>query len=99
MTIEETKKAIAVMQAYVDGAEIEYGFPPCFECGVTKDPSWNWADKTYKSKPKPREIWVNCYADGSTSNGHFSKEAAERYGVGMATGGSPRIVKFREVVE
>jgi hypothetical protein len=95
VNIEETKKAIAVMQAFVDGAEIEYGFPPCFKCGVTKDPTWNWADKTYRSKTEPREIWVNCYA-GEDYVAYATPEKAELYRDPLP---GATTVKFREVIE
>ncbi|HEC62682.1 MAG TPA: hypothetical protein ENI27_10595 [bacterium] len=60
MNRDETKKAIEVMQAFVDGAKPEqktysgnYGGPI--------DPHWNWDNDVnmYHIKPKePREFWL-----------------------------------------
>jgi hypothetical protein len=51
MTREETIEAIRVMQAYLDGKEVE-----CWHHGLegwdtTKNPSWNWRDCTFRIKP------------------------------------------------
>jgi hypothetical protein len=54
MDIEETKKAIAVMQAYVDGAKIIHrpqGLAS--EWKVGEDPSWNWPATEYRVAPAP----------------------------------------------
>ena len=50
MNIEQTKEAIRVMQAYVDGKEVE------FKCGSmdwnsTDKPEWNWIAYDYRIKP------------------------------------------------
>ena len=67
MNRDETKKAIEVMQAYVDGAEPEqksysgnYGGPI--------DPQWNWDGHVnmYRIKPKPREFWISIEPPGET---------------------------------
>lgn len=62
MNIDETKKAIEVMQAYVDGAEIETQ-PQNKDVEdwvtlTTVKPSWNWKTEDYRIKPKPREFWL-----------------------------------------
>jgi len=52
MNIEETKEAISVMQAFVDGNEVEYQISD----GTWWDaltPSWNWASTRYRIKPTP----------------------------------------------
>lgn len=57
MNIEETKKAIEVMQAFVDGKVIQYldrnkewqDIDPKKGMGV----SWNWFDKEYRIKREP----------------------------------------------
>lgn len=51
MNIEETKEAIRVMQAFVDGKEVE-----CWHHGLegwdtTKNPSWDWLNSTFRIKP------------------------------------------------
>lgn len=61
MNREETKKAIEVMQAYVDGKEIE-----AWERGVfsdTSNPAWGWDVFDYRIKPEPLTLWVNEYKD------------------------------------
>ena len=52
MNIEQTKEAIRVMQAFVDGKEVISMRTPA----VTADnPSWNWVNdiSTYRIKPTP----------------------------------------------
>ena len=53
MTIEETKKAIEVMQAFVDGKDIEWFNEDHWE--VIKDPCWEWDEDNpqYRIKPEP----------------------------------------------
>ena len=61
MTKEETKEAIKVMKAYVDGEDIEFGHRFCESwTGLTTLPiSWNWTDCRYRIvKPKPVELKV-----------------------------------------
>jgi len=50
MNIEQTKEAIRVMQAFVDGKEVE-----CWTHGygvwdATNNPSWNWMACTFRIK-------------------------------------------------
>ena len=74
MNREETKKAIEVMQAYADGAEIEV-------CGGMNEwtpaitPTWKWLGKKYRIKPKPREFWVD--PGRSLSSPEYSRANAE----------------------
>lgn len=51
MTKEETKERIAVMQAYVDGREIE--FYDGWGWALTKSPSWD-TNVGYRVKPTPK---------------------------------------------
>ena len=64
MNREDTKKAIEVMQAYVDGHEIQV----CLNCdscspkwfdNAPPSPEWNWLGCGYRIKPKPREFWLD----------------------------------------
>ena len=68
MNREETAKAIEVMQAFVDGAEIEVDHPEMGWIVLHDEPSWDWLEVNYRIKPKPREFWLagddNC-RDGS----------------------------------
>ena len=52
MNIEETKEAIRVMQAFVDGKEVEYQI---FEGRwvTAMSPGWSWMDCTFRIKPTP----------------------------------------------
>lgn len=62
MNREDTKKAVAVMQAWLDGAEIQYRDRLYQERefkGVAGTPLWSWSNNEYRIKPSPREFWVN----------------------------------------
>ena len=50
MTREQTIEAIRVMQAYVDGKEVEYEHPDGIWM-VTTIPCWNWNSGEYRIKP------------------------------------------------
>ena len=69
MNIEETKAAIRIMQAYVDGKEVEslYGGKWALAC----IPRWDWDDTDYRIKPTatlrpwtadevPLGAWMRC---------------------------------------
>jgi hypothetical protein len=51
MNIEQTKEAIKVMQAFVDGKEVEVQLPA--GNWETMAPNWNWRDTEYRIKPTP----------------------------------------------
>ena len=49
MNIEQTKEAIRIMQAFVDGKEVEYWY---YETWVKIHvPRWNWGNTEYRIKP------------------------------------------------
>jgi hypothetical protein len=51
MNIEETKEAIKVMQAFVDGKEVEHWY---YEMWVKIHvPRWDWGNTEYRIKPTP----------------------------------------------
>ena len=58
MTREETKKCIEVMQAYVDGEEIENRWKGENEGDwkSTETPNWFWNTHDYRIKPQPRKV-------------------------------------------
>ena len=58
MTREETKKCIEVMQAYVDGKEIEVKNPDNEKDNwqITRNPVWSWARLNYRIKPQPMKV-------------------------------------------
>ncbi len=90
MNREETKKAIEVMQAYVDGDDVEQqngvGIYPADQA----PPHWAWGDNIamYRIKPKPREWWLNT----TSSECYVTKECAEKFS------GGREVVWVREVV-
>ena len=47
--MNRTIEAIKVMQAYVDGKEVEVLFAGKWQ--TTNIPSWSWSEKTYRIKP------------------------------------------------
>ena len=57
MDRDQIKAAILVMQAYVDGEEIEQS-PIGDGWGPVHEPVWDWYQNDYRIKPKPREFWV-----------------------------------------
>ena len=76
MNIEGTKKAIAVMQAFVDG-EVILTENKTVSC---PSPSWNWFSDpdTYAVKSKPRGVWVRRYSNGDFGCMNYpTREAAE----------------------
>jgi hypothetical protein len=51
MNIEETKEAIRIMQAFVDGKEVEHWY---YEMWVKIHvPRWDWGNTEYRIKPTP----------------------------------------------
>jgi hypothetical protein len=77
MTKDETKRNIAVEQAYVDGKTIQSRQWGRNDVWVTDlDPNWNWAFREYRVKPKPREFWINVYSDRN-SWVHLTREVAD----------------------
>lgn len=56
MTREETKKCIEIMQAYVDGEEIEVLRSLDSDWEKTSYPQWDWDSYTYRIKPKPMKV-------------------------------------------
>jgi hypothetical protein len=52
MSIEETKECIRVMQAFVDGKDLE-GLGPDGKWQLVRFPRWGWDDTQYRIKPTP----------------------------------------------
>ena len=50
MNIEQTKEAIRIMQAYVDGKEVE-AMNPAGNWERATTPRWSWCDRQYRIKP------------------------------------------------
>ena len=80
-TKEETKRMIEVMQAFVDGEEIEYtdrdNRTPWRTSAHVDYPAWNWGSRDYRVKPKPRELFQNCYREGNSRDHHDTRVKAD----------------------
>lgn len=58
-----TKEKIEVMQAWEDGKIIQSSSGRTWhDCIV--EPTWQWGDLMCRTKPEPKEIWVNEYEEG-----------------------------------
>lgn len=55
MNREETKKAIAVMQAYVDGKEIQVSIIPGYDFAACV-PDWDWKRNLYRVSHEPETV-------------------------------------------
>jgi hypothetical protein len=53
MNIEQTKEAIRVMQAFVDGKEVQFRDVGIETWYTLKSYRWNWQDCEYRIKPTP----------------------------------------------
>ena len=57
--MKTTAEMIAIMQAYVDGKEIEmcaYGTCDWLVIPLNRQPLWNWGDYSYRVKKQPEYI-------------------------------------------
>ena len=61
MNREDTKKAIEVMQAFVDGEAIEYRLVEGEPWLNWAGPNWDWVRYEFRIKPNPREFQVFPY--------------------------------------
>ena len=52
---------LEVVQAYMDGKEVEYYDGCSCRWENCDDPEWNFADLQWRIKRQPRVIWVNEY--------------------------------------
>ena len=97
MNREETKKAIAVMQAYVDGKQIEsaqQNYKYTLQEGCDS-PLWDWSLYSYRVKPEPIECWVTIFNGHVCSTCHDSEESASH----ITDKPNWTVRKFREVIE
>jgi len=91
MNREKTRKAIEVMQAYLDGKEIQ-------SCDGIEDawaditnPVWSWFEYRYRIKPEPREFWVDVDDSGHPECVMTVRPTVIRAGL--------RRIKVKEVME
>lgn len=96
------KEKIAVMQAALDGEQIEFrskstdspvGWIPVRERGGDTL-EWRWGLYEYRIKPEPLTVWVNIY-ESRLGTPYCSKEEAEA----NSSCGLIRTAKFIEVIE
>lgn len=100
-----TKEKIEVMQAYLDGKQIQTRRLRRDKGGWADwpnegEPVWDFWSCEYRIKPEPRipiEEWRVLYKDGSWSHPFGIARAAKA--VLNATSGAERVVHFREVIE
>lgn len=55
MTTKETKEMIAVLEAYINGEEIEFSLVYDDDWHHISIPNWNWEQYKYRIKPKEEE--------------------------------------------
>lgn len=101
MNKDQTKEAIKVMQAYVDGEEIEYKDSSGAWRAVNGEPLWNFCECEYRVKPKPLECYL--VVDNLGSMAAFSSDAPAHAFIARASDcqglEGARIIKMREVTE
>ena len=85
--MKTTQEMIEVMQAYVDGKQIEILYSENWEDNSV--PLWNWWNNDYRIKPKAKvKRWLFAY-DNPHSNcpgvsiGHYSDEVGASNAVGV----------------
>lgn len=102
---ELTAERIAIMQAYVDGKEIEFTWRDLGKAWVKiSDPTWDWSLNDYRIKPKPSEVYVVEGTQDETgrkfmTSPFITKEGAARRTEEGGRGWTYRIIKYREVVD
>jgi hypothetical protein len=63
LELMNTKEKIEVMQAFIDGKEIQEQSGGNSEWRNCHEPSWDWFSREYRIKPQPRE-WTMAIKDG-----------------------------------
>ena len=98
MNKEQTKEAIKVMQAYVDGKEIQYRDISLnwVDCG--DNPKWQWFLTDYRIKPEPIEfdVVLNKFNEVVYL---INGSKIDRFGVQDLDAKSMRQIKVREVLD
>ena len=86
------KEKIEIMQAALDGEEIEVYSTRGDDWVKTNVPVWNWDNYDYRIKPKPLEFWVNIYSDSVL--GYTTEKEAKGHATASATQ-----IKVREITD
>ena len=101
MNREETEAAIEVMQAWLDGAEIEErqadggGWGEWSDRPLTEEGWYFNCENENRIKPKPREFWINLYREEGHSHTVWNSEGKARK---YADTHVKRTIKVREVL-
>jgi hypothetical protein len=91
--MKSLKEKIEVMQAALDGKEIEAS-EKNGKWAEASAPNWDWHIYDYRIKPEPREFFVNVYGDGLTGELYELKQTA------LSVTSIPKeTIKVREVIE
>lgn len=95
--MKTTEEKIRVMQAFVDGKQIEgrINDPSQAWRPVSDTLSWNWGVMEYRIKPTLREFWVNINNDSDCHCAHDSREDADT----EAQASRVACIHVREIVE
>ena len=89
-----TLDKIKIMQAFVDGKEIELMATHGGWVMLAPNPKWNWDVYSYRIKLQPKIIYVNEYGDDMDAVHYSEQEAKEDSGCGAI-----RVaVKYKEVI-
>ena len=100
MNRAETKQAIAVMQAWLEGKSIQVASPSSGKLSEQwldlkeEQPRWDWYTLVYRVKPQPEELYVVYARSGRLVNTYSTEEVA--YASARARGGT--VKKFVEVM-
>lgn len=100
MARAETFGRIAVMQAWLDGKDIECHFPGDSYWSPTTSPKWEWGNIDYRvATPKPREWWL-VVREGYSPFVCDSHQAASSWAYcSYGTSNNYSIVRVREVLK
>lgn len=58
MNKEQAQKAIEILQAFIDGKEIQFSPEGSGKWWNANDPMFSFHDTKYRIKPGPREFWA-----------------------------------------
>jgi len=96
MNVERTKKCIEVMQAFVEGKEVEWRrkYQEHEQWKVINTaPTWNFTRFDYRIRKEPIEVWAFVSDRGvSLAEPEFLRK-------GASIGSDTRLIRLREVVE
>jgi len=90
MDKQEIQERIKVMQAWIDGAEIEWQVIGSDNWHLVDSPCelFTWGEGIFRIKPKAREIWVTMLRGN-----HYVADSCRA----LPAGGKP--IKYREVLD